>query len=100
MVPTTRTAASSSAPYFKKDKPDNARFLAEHYGENGAGFYLDGRQYAIWYNAEEIRIAQGESTQRSSATLIPLGTGGGPYPELLDLGRYMPQSELDRVDRV
>ena len=35
--------------YFKKDKPDNARFLAEHYGENGAGFYLDGRQYAIWY---------------------------------------------------
>ena len=25
--------------YFKKDKPDNARFLAEHYGENGAGFY-------------------------------------------------------------
>ena len=32
--------------YFKKDKPDNARFLAEHYGENGAGFYLDGRQYA------------------------------------------------------
>lgn len=42
--------------YFKKDKPDNARFLAEHYGENGAGFYLDGRQYAIWYNAEGIRI--------------------------------------------
>ncbi len=57
--------------YFKKDKPDNARFLAEHYGENGAGFYLDGRQYAIWYNAEGICIAQGESAQRSSATLIP-----------------------------
>ena len=37
--------------YFKKDKPDNARFLAEHYGENGAGFYLDGRKYAVWYNA-------------------------------------------------
>ena len=48
--------------YFKKDKPDNARFLSEHYGENGAGLYLDGRQYAIWYNAEGIRIAQGEST--------------------------------------
>ena len=41
----------------------NTRFLAEHYGENGAGFYLDGRQYAIWYNAEEIRIAQGESAK-------------------------------------
>ena len=85
--------------YFKKDKPDNARFLAEHYGENGAGFYLDGRQYAIWYNAEGIRIAQGESAQRSSATLIPWEQAAARIRELLDLGRYMPQSELDQVDR-
>ena len=84
--------------YFKKDKPDNARFLAEHYGENGAGFYLDGRQYAIWYNAEGIRIAQGESAQRSSVTLIPWEQAAARIRELLDLGRYMPQSELDRVD--
>ena len=84
--------------YFKKDKTDNARFLAEHYGENGAGFYLDGRQYAIWYNAEGIRIAQGESAQRSSATLIPWEQAAARIRELLDLGRYMPQSELDRVD--
>lgn len=84
--------------YFKKDKPDNARFLAEHYGENGAGFYLDGRQYAIWYNAEGIRIAQGESAQRSNATLIPWEQAAARIRELLDLGRYMPQSELDQVD--
>ena len=84
--------------YFKKDKPDNARFLAEHYGENGAGFYLDGRQYAIWYNAEGIHIAQGESARRSSATLIPWEQAAARIRELLDLGRYMPQSELDRVD--
>ena len=85
--------------YFKKDKPDNARFLAEHYGENGAGFYLDGRQYAIWYNAEGIRIAQGESAQRSSAALIPWEQAAARIRELLDLGRYMSQSELDQVDR-
>ena len=84
--------------YFKKDKPDNARFLSEHYGENGAGFYLDGRQYAIWYNAEGIRIAQGESAQRSSAILISWEQAAARIRELLDLGRYMPQSELDRVD--
>ena len=84
--------------YFKKDKPDNARFLSEHYGENGAGFYLDGRQYAIWYNAEGIRIAQGESAQRSSGTLISWEQVAVRIRELLDLGRYMPQSELDRVD--
>lgn len=84
--------------YFKKDKPDNARFLAEHYGENGAGFYLDGRQYAIWYNAEGIRIAEGESAQRSSATLLSWEQAAARIRELLDLGRYMPQSELDQVD--
>ena len=84
--------------YFKKDKPDNARFLAEHYGENGAGFYLDGRQYAIWYNAEGIRIAEGESARRSSAALIPWEQAAARIRELLDLGRYMSQSELDRVD--
>ena len=85
--------------YFKKDKPDNARFLAEHYGENGAGFYLNGKKYALWYNAEGIRIAEGESTRRSSAALIPWEQAAARIRELLDLGRYMPQSELDQVDR-
>ena len=84
--------------YFKKDKPDNARFLAEHYGENGAGFCLDGRKYAVWYNAEGIRIAGGESAQGSSATLIPWEQAAARIRELLELGRYMPQSELDQVD--
>ena len=85
--------------YFKKDKPDNALFLAEHYGENGAGFYLNGKKYALWYNAEGIRIAEGESVRRSSATLIPWEQAAARIRELLDLGRYMPQSELDQVDR-
>ena len=85
--------------YFKKDKRDNARFLAEHYGENGAGFYLNGKKYALWYNAEGIRIAEGESARRSSAALIPWEQAAARIRELLDLGRYMPQSELDQVDR-
>ena len=84
--------------YFKKDKPDNARFLAEHYGENGAGFCLDGRKYAVWYNAEGIRIAGGESAQGFSATLISWEQAAARIRELLELGRYMPQSELDQVD--
>ena len=85
--------------YLKKDKPDNARFLAEHYGENGAGFYLNGKKYSLWYNAEGIRIAEGESARRSSAALIPWEQAAARIRELLDLGRYMPQSELDQVDR-
>lgn len=84
--------------YFKKDKPDNARFLAEHYGENGAGFYLDGQKYSVWYNAEGIRIAEGESVRLSTSTLISWEQASKRIRELLDLGRYMPQSELDKVD--
>ena len=86
--------------YFKKDKPleDNIRFLTEHYGENGAGFYLDNRKYSIWYNAEGIHVAEGETAQRTAATLITWEQAAKRIRELLDLGRYMPQSELDQVD--
>ena len=93
-----RNSRIAICAYFKKDKPDNARFLAEHYGENGAGFYLGGKRYALWYNAEGIRIAEGESAQRSSATLLSWEQAAARIRELLDLGRYMPQSELDQVD--
>ena len=85
--------------YFMKDKPleDNAKFLMEHYGENGAGFYLDGQPYAIWYNAEGIRIGEGVTANRPTSTLITWEQAAKRVRELLDLGRYMPQSELDRV---
>ena len=51
--------------YFMKDKPmeENARFLMRHYGTNGAGFYLNDRQYAIWYSGEGIRLSSGESAR-------------------------------------
>ncbi len=83
--------------YFMKDKPDNATFLQQHYGENGAGFYFEGRKISVWYNAEGIRIADGETAQRSSATIIPWEQAAKRVRELLDLGRYMPQAELDKV---
>ena len=83
--------------YFMKDKDDNAQFLQEHYGENGAGLYFDDRKVSIWYNAEGIRIAEGESANRSSATLVTWEQAAKRIRELLDLGRYMPQSELDKV---
>lgn len=85
--------------YFMKDKPlaDNASFLKEHYGENGAGFYLNDRQYAIWYNAEVIRLSSGDSAQGNAAMLISWEDAARRIRELLDAGRYMPQAELDRV---
>ena len=48
--------------------------------------------------AEGIHVAEGETAQRTAATLIPWEQAAKRIRELLDLGRYMPQSELDRVD--
>ena len=84
--------------YFMKDKPDNAVFLQRHYGENGAGFYFDGEKISLWYDTEGMRIARGTTTQRSSATLLSWEEAAKRIRELLDLGRYMPQSELDEVE--
>ena len=85
--------------YFRKDHTleDNAQFLAAHYGENGAGFYVKDRQYALWYNADGIRIASGDSARGTNVTLLTWAQAAKRIRELLDLGRYMPQSELDRV---
>ena len=85
--------------YFMKDHSleDNAAFLEKHYGKNGAGFYVNDRQYSIWYNAEGIRIASGDTAQNHNTTIVTWEQAAQRIRELLDLGRYMPQSELDRV---
>ena len=85
--------------YFMKDHTpeENAAFLAKHYGTNGAGFYINERKYAIWYGEEGIRISDGESAQNRHATLLTWEQAARRIRELLDMGRYMPQQELDRV---
>lgn len=85
--------------YFMKDHTpeENAAFLAKHYGTNGAGFYINERKHAIWYGEEGICISDGESAQSRHATLLTWEQAARRIRELLDMGRYMPQQELDRV---
>ena len=85
--------------YFMKDKPleDNAAFLQKSYGTNGAGLFIQDREYAIWYDPEGIRIATGRTVQKRYTTLVSWEQAAKRIRELLDLGRYMPQSELDQV---
>ncbi len=86
--------------YFIKDKSleENAAFLRKHYGTNGAGFYFDNRKISIWYDNDGIRIAEGMSAYRSSATLLSWEDAAKRIRELLDMGRYMPQSELMQAE--
>ena len=85
--------------YFMKDKSpeDNAAFLQKSYGTNGAGLFIQDREYAIWYDADGIRIAIGRTVQKRYTTLVTWEQAAKRIRELLDLGRYMPQSEIDRV---
>ncbi len=85
--------------YFMKDKPleENATFLQKRYGTNGAGLFIQDREYAIWYDPEGIRIATGRTVQKRYTTLVTWEQAAKRIRELLDMGRYMPQSELDRV---
>ncbi len=85
--------------YFMKDKQleDNAAFLQKKYGTNGAGLFINDREYAVWYDPEGIRVSTGRSAQKRHATLLSWTQAAKRIRELLDLGRYMPQSELDRV---
>ena len=86
--------------FFQKDHTpaENAAFLREHYGTNGAGFYLDGRQYAVWYDREGFRISMGDTVQGSMTMTLSWSEAAKRIRELLDLGRYMPREELLRVN--
>ena len=86
--------------FFQKDHTpeENTAFLREHYGTNGAGFYLDGRQYAIWYDPEGFRISLGDTVQGGMTMTLSWTEAAKRVRELLDLGRYMPREELLRVN--
>lgn len=83
--------------YFMKDKPDNAAFLQKSYGTNGAGLIIQGQEYAVWYDPEGIRISTGRTVQKLHTTLVTWEQAAKRIRELLDMGRYMPQAELDQV---
>ena len=83
--------------YFMKDKPDNAAFLQESYGTNGAGLIIQGQEYAVWYDPEGIRISTGRTVQKLHTTRVTWEQAAKRIRELLDMGRYMPQAELDQV---
>ena len=83
--------------YFMKDKPDNASFLQKSYGTNGAGLIIQGQEYAVWYDPEGIRISPGRTVQKLHTTIVTWEQAAKRIRELLDMGRYMPQAELDQV---
>ena len=86
--------------HFRRDRgvEYNARMLKFLYGTNGAGFVFNGEKVSFWYDENGISIAKGTSAKTSTATHLTWEQAAVRIRELLDVGRYMPQYELDKVD--
>lgn len=84
--------------WFAKDYPleQNAAFLREEYGETGKGFYSGVGLYSLWFDEAGIRIGMGRTAQ-SAATLVSWEDAAKRIRGLLDAGRYVPQSILDKA---
>lgn len=88
------------AMHFRRDRgvEYNARMLKFLYGTNGAGFVFNGEKVSFWYDENGISIAKGISAKTSTATHLTWEQAAVRIRELLDVGRYMPQYEIDTVD--
>ncbi len=86
--------------YFRCDHglENNAQFLKEHYEQGAFGFISEGEQVAVFFDENGIKISKGNYANRSGATLVTWEQAAKRISELLGNGRYMPQSELDKVD--
>lgn len=88
------------AMHFRRDRgvEYNARILKFLYGTNGVGFVFNGEKVSFWYDENGISIAKGTSAKTSTTTHLTWEQAAVRIRELLDVGRYMPQYELDKVD--
>lgn len=86
--------------YLRKDKPidDNAAFIKNEYKEFASGFVFEGDKISVLADDEGLRIDMGDTARFHSATAISWNDVAKRTRELLDLGRYMPQYQLDKVD--
>ena len=85
------------AAFYQKD-PDveqAAAFLAEEYKTGGKGLSIGGRDYAMWFDRDGIRIAQGHTANIPDSTLVSWEKAAEMVSGLLEEGRYAAQETLD-----
>ena len=88
------------AAEFMRQKPSQeiALFLKKEYKTGGKGFIIDNTKYAAWFDENGIRIAYGSSVYHArQSVLLSWEDVYDCINNLLELGQYMPQNQLDRV---
>lgn len=85
--------------FFQKNPTGSAAasFLEKEYGEGGKGLSIGGREYALWFNKEGLRIAPGRTAHAPGSTLVPWGNAAAQMRELLRDGVFASQEVIDRA---
>ena len=85
--------------FFQKNPTGSAAasFLEKEYGEGGKGLSIGGREYALWFDKEGIRIAPGRTAHAPDSTLVPWGNAAAQMRELLRDGVFASQEVIDRA---
>ena len=88
--------------YFSKDYllEKNAAFLQKEYRRDGKGFFVGDRPYAMWFDENGLRVSYGRSAAGRTATVLSWEDVAKRIRELLDMGRFVPQTVIDRYDEV
>ena len=83
---------------YEKQKPlaENVAFLKDEYGAGGKGFVINGQNVSVWFDERGIQVQYGKENNDNEYTLS-WETAAQRIGELLELGRYMPQMELDKA---
>ncbi|OJU18294.1 MAG: DNA methylase [Clostridiales bacterium 43-6] len=86
--------------FFAKDYElhQNADFLKKEYGRDGKGFIFDSHMISVWYDENGIRVSEGRTALGSNTTVLTWVNAAVRVRELLDAGRYVPQSVLDLAE--
>ena len=91
-------SAERIAVFYMRERPEqeNIAFLRGEFGtENGRGIEYEGRKYAVWFMADGIHLAQGDSIRTGySKTVVTWEQASARILELLEAGTYLSASEL------
>lgn len=72
-----------------------ASFMEQEYGTGGKGLSIGGKEYALWFDHDGLRIAPGRTTNVPGCTLVPWVKAGALAYRLLKDGMFATQDKID-----
>ena len=85
--------------FFQKNPTGSAAasFLEKEFGVGGKGLRIGGKEYALWFDKEGLRIAPGKSARIPGSMLVPWVDAAAQVSLLLWEGKFASQEVIDRA---